>query len=246
MAKQAGHDDNAMKKVLKISNSQVQCYRANTKISFLFPLKQYIQQCTPSTCMDSKLEVFCQNWKNSWKKMQSASYNLFWMQRIEIFKGAQPVWVYLLGSQANPELRGNSAVAYKYIADYTLGEMKSFSWICLCWKLEGYSVLTAMMLWNNLSLEKWGKAIQVASWLAAGTILWLSVTRNDSVWVCAWDPFQNMPLLVTVGTLDAECFGKSWFHCLSESEQRPFINIHWHGALQTSFSCGTNMGHSGR
>lgn len=44
-----------------------------------------------------------------------------------IFKEAQPVWVYLLGSQANPELRGNSAVAYKYIADYTLGEKKSFS-----------------------------------------------------------------------------------------------------------------------
>lgn len=107
--------------------------------------------------------------------MQSATYNLFWIQRIEIFKGAQPVWVYLLGSQANPELRGNSAVAYKYIADYTLGEMKSFSWICLCWKLEGYSVLTAMMLWNNLSLEKWGRAILSG---------FLISCRDDPVVVC--------------------------------------------------------------
>lgn len=123
MAKQAGHEDNAIKKILKIGNSQLQCYRADIKISFLFPLKQYIQQFT---CMDSKLEVFVRTGKTP-GKMQSATYNLFWIQRIEIFKGAQPVWVYLLGSQANPELRGNSAVAYKYIADYTLGEMKSFS-----------------------------------------------------------------------------------------------------------------------
>lgn len=74
-------------------------------------------------------------------------------------------------------------------------------------------------------------------------ILWLSVTRNDSVWVSGWAPFQNMPLLVTVGTLDAECFGKSGFYYMSESERRPFINIHDGGALQTSFSCGINMRH---
>lgn len=60
MAKQAGNEDNAMKKVLKIGNSvlQLQCYRTN--ISFLFPLKQYIQQCI---CTHSKSEVFVRTGK---------------------------------------------------------------------------------------------------------------------------------------------------------------------------------------
>lgn len=125
MAKQAGREDDAMKKELKISNSvlQLQCYRTNFNIIFQFPLKQYIKLCT---CMDSKLEVFVRTGKTL-EKLQNTTYNLLQIQRIEIFKGAQPVWVYLLGSQANPELRGNSAVAYKYISDYMLGEKKSFS-----------------------------------------------------------------------------------------------------------------------
>lgn len=127
-----------------------------------------------------------------------------------IFKGTQPVWVYLLGSQANPELRSNSAVAYKYIADYTLGEMKSFSWICLCWKLEGYSVLTAMMLWNNLSLEKWGKAILSGFSISC---------RDDPVAVCdkKWQclvlwmgSFSKHALICHGGNFGCWIFWKIW------------------------------------
>lgn len=56
--------------------------------------------------------------------------DLLWIHnRVGTLKGAQTVWVYLLISQAKQELRGNSAVAYKYILDYTLVEKKGFSWI---------------------------------------------------------------------------------------------------------------------
>lgn len=75
MAKQAGHEDDAMKKELKISNSvlQLQCYRTNFNIIFQFPLKQYIKLCT---CMDSKLEVFVRTGKTL-EKLQNTTYNLF-------------------------------------------------------------------------------------------------------------------------------------------------------------------------
>lgn len=57
-----------------------------------------------------------------------------------MFNRAGPVWVNLLLSQTKQKLKGNSTTAYKQIPDYTPGEKRSFSWICLYSKLEGYLI----------------------------------------------------------------------------------------------------------
>lgn len=156
------------------------------------------------------LRYIC-NWKDSWKKSEKTIKDLLWIQRVEMFKGAQPVWVYLLVSQAKQELRHNSAVAYKYILDYTLAEKKSFSWMCLCWKLEGYPILTAMMLWNNLLLEEWGKATWSCGLISCKDDPVVVCDKKwQGAWVYGWVPFQNMALLVTVGTLGCWVFWKTW------------------------------------
>lgn len=128
---------------------------------------------------DFVLEILPFRTGKSPEKLEKSIKDLLWIDRVEICKRAWPLWVYLLLSQVKQELRGNSSVAYKYIPDDTVQEKKSFSWACLLWKLEGYLILAAMMLWNNLSLEQWGKAIfrwGFISWKAHPMAVWQEMT----------------------------------------------------------------------
>lgn len=144
-------------------------------VFFRLYLNQWINQCTCQKILTlcwKSLTRYTENWQPP-ETLKRTISDLLWIDRVEIFDRAGPVWVNLLLSQTKQKLRGNSTTAYKQVPDYTPAEKRSFSWICLCWKLEGYLIPTAMMLWSNSLLEDWGNTIFRWGLISCKACLWL-------------------------------------------------------------------------